>query len=187
MSMTVQAPLAYAAVTRRSPRRVVRRVLLAVALLAACAVTVKLSCRELYYYNRDGVARVIQSSRRLQLDDVYGFEDGPGAWKVVGANAHVRGAPGNTVNFDSPKAGELRNGSHIRIGRIGRYNLHWVEGDAWYTSMDFGRDGEFANLLPFPVRTVDDVAARYDEIVSILAGMPPSGTHRAKDGKVYEY
>ena len=77
----------------------------------------------------------------------------------------------------------------MRVERIGKYSFVVVATDEgyWLQYIDLGRDGNFANILPFQLRDIRDLARHYDDIIHIIDRLPRSGTHEAKDGKAYRY
>ena len=82
------------------------------------------------------------------------------------------------IVFRTPNANDLRRGRHIQLDRVGRFSLATAYPDGFaYTSIDVGAAGDFATLLPFPVRNAADVIERYDEVVAFLERLPTSGIY----------
>ena len=92
------------------------------------------------------------------------------------------------IIFD-PHSTDLRSGEHLAVLSLGEYQfmLFNEEENSLDPSLDLGRAGPCATILPFPIRDMGDLVKRYEDIRSVLAGMPPTGTLTGRDGQRYRY
>lgn len=186
--MSTAPAIDYDSQPRRNLRRRVTRVALYVALAAAGIWSLRVAAGMVWYADRDGLRRELEAVPGARVIRIDGYDDGPIMWKVVEATVAVAGAPEKTVTFRVGGPVELRAGNHLRIVRIGPYALWGQNPDGtWPDSVDVGRDGPFAGLLPVTIRNVDDLIAHYDQVMNAIGSLPADGTHRGRDGKDYIY
>jgi hypothetical protein len=184
--MTSQ-PLEYGPQPRTHPHRVIQRLLAVLALLAVCVWTVRVALQRLYYLDRNSVESELRSVPGGRVLQIGGFDDGL-SWTVATAEVSVDGSTARTISFRSPRHGELQSGSRMCVTSIGPYQVDVEVSDErmLVQHLDFGRDSEFKDVLPFRLRDLHDLAARYDEVLAFVTN-EPSGTYTAPDGKVCTY
>jgi hypothetical protein len=81
----------------------------------------------------------------------------------------------------------------VREGYLGVYRIESgepVRGTGWGSGIDVGPEGAFSRLFPFPLRKVQHVVDRYEEICNELASWPVQpeyGTFQDEEGTNYYY
>jgi hypothetical protein len=140
-----------------------------------------------YYHDRDAFRSTLQEIPGVRIRSLDGFDDGPG-WKVVGASVSVDGVPQSVLYLMAGNGSDLSEGRHLLVRQLGPYRFDVMRPDGsrpeW---IDLGRDGEFANLLPFQLQSARDLAEHYSAILRILDKVPRSGTHVGRDGMTYQF
>jgi hypothetical protein len=176
-------PLDYGAVSRRNPWRVTRRFVGGLVLLMACVLALRAAYERLGNYQYYRVRGVLVAAVPQGSVDIHSIDG-----KVISATVTIDRTGTKVFQLDSPRAEDLGSESHLHIEQIGPYVFIVItpEGQRM-VGVDLGTQGEFANLLPFELRSVRDFVARYDEVVGIIEKLPTSGKHTAKDGRTYEY
>ncbi len=186
--MNPAVEIQYGIEPRLRRRRQVARLLLTLALVAGCVAAVRISMEKLKYRNRDGLQRELESIAGVRVVGIDGYEDAPFTWKVVQARITVGGNSAKTITLRAPGSGQLRKGEHLNVFRIGPHFLSATYPDGtWPDCIDLGSKGPFATLLPSPLRDVDDLVARYDEVLAFIGTLPADGPHRGPDGKDYVF
>jgi hypothetical protein len=179
--------LEYGSQPRTDPRRLIRRSLAVLALVAICVWTVRIAFQRLYDLDRNSVESALRSVPGGRVLHIGGFDDGI-SWTVATAEVSVDGSTARTISFRSPRYGELQSGSRMCVTSIGPYQVDVEVSDERMVvqHLDFGCDSEFKDVLPFRLRDVNDLAVRYDEVLAFVT-KEPSGTYTAPDGKVCTY
>jgi hypothetical protein len=186
MARLAPESLHYGVVARSSPRRVVGRLVLALLVASAGAGGLYAAARAVYWWDYDRVNAILADGPGAKVNFVRGFDEDV-TYSLIEAEVALDGSPGRTISFRAPTAYELRRGSHLRVA-FGPISLCAVAPEGYCLNYkDLGRDGVFANFLPFEVNSVEDLALRYDEIVAVLSRAQPRGVHRGLDGRLYSY
>ena len=188
VALVAVALVEYGSETRVSPRRVVRRALFWLALTGVVVITLRVACHRLYYSDYNSLQERLSSVPGATLLSLGAYADNPWVLKVVEGQVAVGGDPTKVIVFRTSDGRDLCSGEHVRICSIGPYGLWAVDpGGGWPDYVDLGSAGPFSGLISPPVKDVNDLVARYDEVLSKLAALPADGTHRAADGRVYEF
>ena len=180
--------LAYGAVQRFSVRRKFRRLLGAAVLAAVCARALHEAGRRAYCYERDSVVATLEAIPGVRVGPVTGFDE-DFSFSVIDAEVALGADPAKTITFNSPNAREMRRGNRMRV-QVAPYGFCAVptnDGGCYSPFLELGRDGEFGKLLPFEVAGPEDLVRGYDEVVTALGQLPPSGFHRGRSGTLYYY
>ena len=177
--------LNYGSAPRPQPQRIVWRTVTAVGLIAISLWGLMRGVQRLYYSDRDRVHAALQDIPGATVAVVAVYEDGPGPLRVPAATVYIDGSPHRSISLDWPRARDLRRGTSICIYQIGGYGVN-VDAGGHVTSLDIGRDGELAAILPFKVDSVADLARHYDQILRYVKSCP-CGTYAAPDGTVRPY
>jgi hypothetical protein len=183
-----EALVEYGSETRISPWRMARRAILGLALTTAVVVALRVAWHQAYYSDYDSLRRVLSSVPGATFMSVGAYEDNPWVLKVVEGQVAVGGDPTKVIVFRTSDGRDLRSGEHVRLCAIGPHRLWATDPDSSCPDfLDVGLAGPFGGLISPPVKNVDDLVARYDEVLSKLAALPADGTHRAADGRVYQF
>jgi hypothetical protein len=178
-----QPILEYGAEHRWNVRAIVVRSLAAVGVIVLVAIAWPIAWSRLYLYEEVGVRSELESIRGGRVLNINSYDDPPGV-KVMFAEVSVDGGSTRTIRFRGPRYYLLRKGEWMMIDEIGPHSvLVYLRGEPWPQPLRAGPDGELANVLPFKLKNVRDVAAHYDEIVSFV-GSEPSGTFTDSAGRV---
>jgi hypothetical protein len=155
--------------------------------LLLCVWAIRVGSRKLYYLDRDSVHSALAGIPSGKVIQVAGFDDGI-TWTVANAEVSVDGFATRTIMLRSPRWRELQNGRRMCVMGLGPYALDVEVGDerVLVQHLDFGRNSEFGELLPFRPRDVRELAARYDEIVAFIT-QEPSGVYTTREGKRCTY
>jgi len=177
--------LVYAVQTRLSPRRLLFRFAIVMASLLACITGVLYAFYRYNVSDRDGIRHVLESIPGARDVEINGYEDGP-SFDIVEVRMNLDPAGRRRIWFGNTTPHYLVSGEHLRVLRIGDFTFETWDRDSGQC-FDFGRDGGFANLLPFKLKDAADLAAHYDDVHDILKKMPRSGTHRTPDGRSIQF
>ena len=180
-------PLDYGSQPRTDLGRLFRRSIIGLAVFAVGVGTVCLALQRIYYLDRNSVESALRSVSASRVFHIDGFDDTL-SWTVATAEVSVDGSPSRTISFRSPRHGELQSGSRMCVTSVGAYDVDVEVSDerVLVQHLDFGCDSEFKDVLPFRVRDVNDLAARYDEILAFVME-EHSGTYKTPDGKFCRY
>jgi hypothetical protein len=180
-------PLDYGPQPRTKSRRLARRLLGAIGLVLVCAWSIRFGLEKFYYLNRDSVQSALAAIPGGRVLDVSGFDDGI-RFTVANAEVSIDGSLMRTISFRSPRSGELQSGSRMCVTGLGPYSVFVEVGDQriLVQHLDFGRDSEFRDVLPFQLRDVKDLAAHFDKITAFVT-QEPSGTYTTPEGKACRY
>ena len=166
------------------PGRPMRYALL---ILLVGPLIVWLAWQAFYYHDRDAFRSTLQEIPGLRIGSLDGYDDGM-EWKVVGASVSLEGVPQSVLYLRAGTGSDLRGGRHLLVQQLGPYRFDVIGPDGsrpeW---IDLGREGAFANLLPFQLKDAGDLAKNYAAILGVVEKMPGSGTHVAVDGKRYQF
>ena len=144
------------------PRSLLKRI----AILSVVIAAVLIVAAVFYYYDASRLGRGLKGLRGVKSARLEGDHDGPLSWEINRAVIVLNGENGRVVHLRMPDWTELSNGNHIRLEKIGRYRLVSVAQDgSWPQYIDIGNSGPFSYILAEPVRDIQDLMDRYDELL----------------------
>jgi hypothetical protein len=185
--MPEAAPLNYGTTPRLNRRTTHLQLAGILTLFAIFVGAIKLACDRFYRYDHDRFRATIESIPGVRVLRVDGFDDGA-VWTVVGASFTIGNKPDKIIYLRFARPSDLRTGRSLPVAQIGPHDLCATYPDgSWPNRMDLGKDGPFANFLPTPIRNIEDLVARYDELDRFLGRLPPDGNHTSPDGRNYQY
>lgn len=174
--------------------------------IAVTALLCKLPAiwHSIYYGERIKIAELIQQTPAV-LSAEYGF-DADITENIIVTRIKLRERPDAILKLCRLEDHENGSFRHLHVQQIGdlilfvggfrdldrqnKENGDPVKSDFWQVDVDIGPESEFRDILPFTVSKLDELFARYDELIAYFETWPTlgsPGTIRLPDGRERYY
>jgi hypothetical protein len=114
-------------------------------------------------------------------------EDGLGHYDVRDARIDLDGSGTRIIELAGPQGLDLRAGTHLFLTRVGPYYFTVMTPDQYqHCYIDIGSNGAVASLLPIQFNNINDLVARYDQLLAAIRRLPPTSKFTDRDGKTWQ-